>query len=291
MTLPTFEDMMLPILMHLSDSEEKSYPEITKHLIDHFKLDKEDLSIEKPSGGNYFQNRLGWAKNYLVRAGLLESLRGKFKITMEGVDALKTNPGQIDRKFLSRFEKFNAHVPNSANREQSNSEKSPDDLIDEGMSEINDIMKIDLLEKLKSLDPIFFEKLILDLIEKLGYGKSEHVGGSGDHGIDGKISQDELGLDIIYLQVKRYSDNYVPVNQVRDFIGSLSIKKAQKGIFITTSDFTSNAHKDVKDSDKKIVLINGDQLVTYMIKYEVGVKIKKSIAIKEIDDEYFESYD
>ena len=289
MALPVFEDIMLPLLEFLGDNNEKNYSEVIDHLSNHFKLEKEDLEKEKPSGGNYFYNRIGWAKNYLMRAGLLEKQRGKFKISPRGLDIFEQKPPIINRAFLWQLEKSNDIKQKTLgkNSKSFDNTKSPDDLIDDGLSQINTILIDDLLEKLESIDPTFFEQLILDLVEKLGYGKGKHVGKSGDKGIDGEVSQDKLGLDMIYLQAKRYSSN-VSSHDIRDFIGALSIKKAKKGIFITTSDFAREAYNDIAKSEKNIILINGKQLVEYMVENNVGVKIKKSIQIKEIDEEYFD---
>lgn len=292
MVLPTFEDIMLPLLQYLSDNKTRQYSETIEHLRKIFKLNEEESQIEKSSGGNLFYNRIGWAKDYLTRAGLLIKKRGKFQISPQGLEVLKQNPTKIDKKFLMQFKEFVPYV--SFSKEIKNieekkdlNEQSPDDLIDIGIDQINNILKNDLLEKLKSVDPTFFEMLIVDLVEKLGYGKGRHVGKSGDKGIDGEIPQDKLGLDMIYLQAKRYSAN-VSAPDVREFIGALSLKKARKGIFITTSDFNSDAYEDVKKSEKNIILINGEKLVELMIENNVGTKTKKSFHIKEVDYEYFE---
>lgn len=289
MTLPTFEDIMLPLVDFLGDAREKNYSEVIDYLINYFELQQEDVEKEKLSGGNYLYNRIGWAKDYLTRADILEKHRGKFKITSRGLDILKHKPSKINRKFLLQFKELDDAELESdeAQSELFDSGKSPDDLIDAGIFQINAILIQDLLKKLKSTDSTFFERLVLDLVEKLGYGKGKHVGKSGDKGIDGEIPQDKLGLDMIYLQAKRHSSN-VPIKDVRDFIGSLSIKKARKGILITTSDFSSEAYKDVTASEKSIVLINGKRLVKYMIENNVGIKVKNAINIKEIDEEYFE---
>jgi len=293
MTLPQFEDIMLPLLKYLSDNKERGYPEVINHLAVIFKLEKEELEIEKVNGGNLFGNRIGWAKNYLKKATLLEKKRGRFVITLKGLELLKQNPIRVDKKLLQKYEEFLPYVTSNQRQEiviteteKILSEQTPDDLIDFGITEINDILKNELLEKLKSVDPKFFERLILHLIESLGYGKGKHIGKSNDKGIDGEISQDKLGLDMIYLQAKRYSGT-VSAHEIRDFIGALTLKKSAKGIFITTSSFTSDAYDDVKLSEKNIILIDGFELVKLMIESNIGVKIKKSFSMKEIDLDYF----
>lgn len=291
MVLPTFEDIMLPLLTYLSDNEERRYSETIEWLARHFNLSSDELETEKPAGGNLFYNRIGWAKDYLTRACILEKKTGRFKITQRGLNILKQKPKKIDKKFLLQFDEFVPYVSSGKQLTQALEEdhavQSPDDLIDSGIDQINNILKTDLLEKLKTVDPTFFERLILTLVEKLGYGKGKHVGKSGDEGIDGEIPQDKLGLDMIYLQAKRFNAN-VSAHHVRDFIGALSLKKARKGIFITTSDFTSDAYDDVKKSEKNIILINGQKLVELMIENDVGVRAKKSFNIKEIDEDFFE---
>ena len=289
MVLPTFEDIMLPLLKFLSDEKEKNYSEITSYLSKHFNLNSEDLELEKPSGGNLFYNRIGWAKRYLTQAVILNNQSGKFKISNRGLDVLKKNPSKIDRKFLRKFKEFNDRPISSSKKDQLSNDdvKFPDELIEEGVSQINIVLRDDLLKKVKTIEPIFFEHLIIDLMEKLGYGKGIHVGKPGDGGIDGEIPQDALGLETIFLQAKRYSSN-VSAKQVREFSGALSGKKSSKGVFITTSDFTQGSRDHVADSLTKIILINGKELIEYMIKNNVGVKTKKSIQTKEIDEEYFD---
>lgn len=293
MTLPTFEDIMLPLLQYLSDNKERRYSETKEYLAKFFQLSKEDLELEKPSGGNYFYNKIGWAKDYMTRAGLLEKKSGRFKITPRGIEVVNKHPDKINRQFLLQFPEFVPYVsPDKKTKDEIPKQvdlgnKSPDDLIEDGISQTNNILKQDLLGKLKTIDYTFFEELILDLVENLGYGKGKHTGRTGDEGIDGEISLDKLGLDKIYLQAKRYNGT-VSAHHIRDFIGALALKKARKGIFITTSDFTDDAYEDVNKSDKNIILINGEQLVEYMIEHNVGVKTKKSHHIKEINEDYFE---
>ena len=284
---------MLPLLKYLSNNVERKYPEVIDHLADVFKLEKEDLETEKAGGGNLFFNRIGWAKDYLTKAELLERKRGIFLITLRGLDLLKQNPTRIDKKSLMQFDSFLPYVSKNqtqetvvTEKEKMVSEQTPDDLIDLGINEINNILKNELLEKLKTVDPTFFEKLILHLVESLGYGKGKHVGKSNDKGIDAEIPQDKLGLDMIYIQAKRYSEK-VSAHEIRDFMGALSLKKSKKGVFITTSSFTSDAYDDVKHSEKNIILIDGSELVKLMIENNVGINTKKSFSVKEIDLEYF----
>lgn len=301
MTLPKFEDVMLPMLEFLKDGEEKTYSQIIVHVKNIFNLSDEDIKQVTPSGGNSLRNKIGWSKVYLTRVNFLEKRRAKFKISSSGLDLLKEKPSKLDRPFLNKLRERNAGqstlstnstIPVSMSPDPSTlNTKSPDEIIDEGISEINALLRDDLLEKLHSVDPTFFEKMVIDVIEKLGYGTknrtSDHVGQSGDKGIDGIIYQDKLGLQKIYLQAKRYASN-VPAQDIRDFLGALSMKQTTDGIFITTSDFPKSANDDISKSDKNIILMNGNQLVKHMIENNVGIKITKSIDLKEIDEEYFE---
>ena len=171
MVLPTFEDIMLPLLKFLSDEKEKNYSEITSYLSKHFNLNSEDLELEKPSGGNLFYNRIGWAKRYLTQAVILNNQSGKFKISNRGLDVLKKNPSKIDRKFLRKFKEFNDRPISSSKKDQLSNDdvKFPDELIEEGLSQINIVLRDNLLKKVKTIEPIFFEHLIIDLMEKLGF--------------------------------------------------------------------------------------------------------------------------
>ena len=295
MTIPAYDDFMLPLLEFLSDSKEHGYTEVVDYFIKFFKITDEESKMEKESGGTLLYNRLGWAKTYLTKAGLLEKKSGSFLISTVGLDVLKQKPEKIDKKFLRRFDSFLVFQNIKSNNDEITKEEekilqenSPDDLIEIGISEINQILKQELIEKLKSVDPTFFEKLILDLMEKLGYGKGKHGGRSHDRGIDGEIHQDKLGLETIYFQAKRYSAP-VPAKEVRDFIGALTIKNANKGVFISTSTFSRDSIEDIRLASKKILLIDGNELVKMMIENNVGIKMKKQFSIKEMDYDYFEN--
>ncbi len=248
MPIPTFEDIMLPLLRHLEDKFSKNYAEIFKYLTKYFNLSNEDLVIQKPSGGNLFSNRIGWAKTYLARHGLLERSRGIFKITDQGLNELHKNPERIDRRFLFNLDKTGNSTTNTPQVIERSETASPDDLINDGIEQIDNMLKMDLLEKLKNITPSFFEEFVTQLIEHLGYGHGIRVGKRGDEGIDGEILQDELGFDVIYLQAKRLKSPTVPAHDLRDFLGALQMKNAKKGIFITTSSFTVNAEVRLAES-------------------------------------------
>lgn len=287
MTMPLFEDIMLPLLQFLEDRNKKDYTQVVLHLFEHFKLTQEEFEQKKPTGRNLFYNRIGWAKTHLTRAGLIKAQRGIFHITDSGSQILKDPPPRIDRGYLRQFETTDDLVQKHDADEPSDP-RSPTDLINDGIFEINDDIAKELLKIVKSMDPTDFEKLSSHLIEKMGYGKSKHVGKPGDGGIDAKIYVDALGLRVINIQCKRYN-NIVPTADVREFIGTLAANRMD-GLFITTSDFSPDAYDKIKESGKNIVLINGDKLVKCMIDYSVGVKDIETIIIKKIDPDSLYEY-
>lgn len=285
MTVPQFEDIMLPLLKFLSDNQEKNYSQVMDHLSDLFNLSQEDLAREKSTGGNVFYDRITWSKTYLTRAGILKRHVGRFQISPQGLQILEQKPLRIDRKYLRQLETAEEPEQKRVDDELLSDTRTPNELISDGISQINDNLTNELLKMVKAIEPIFFEKLIVHLVEKMGYGKAKHVGKPGDGGIDGEVRTDRLGLHTIYLQAKRYSD-VVPTDDVRKFMGSLSVKQSKDGIFITTSDFRPNAYDEVEQSDKNVILINGKKLVENMIETGMGVKNKETIIIKEIDNDY-----
>lgn len=294
MGVPTYETMILPLLKFLEDKQEKNYSQVIDGLIEHFKLSKEVIEKEMRSGGTYFYNRITWTKKNLTEAGLLEERVGKFQISDKGLEILKQKPPEINNAYLRELVPDNKYFHNKGRKRDnngtgeqrsSNDPYSPDEIIDEAVTQINDDLTIALSKKLANIHPTFFEKLVLDLVEELGYGETKHVGKPHDGGIDGEIYADKLGLNTIYLQAKRHK-NTVSTADMDKFMGALSKNKARYGIFITTSGFPKHAYDDIKGSDKHIILINGEQLIKHMIEVNLGLKTKKTIIIKEINDEY-----
>jgi len=302
MNIPDFQSIMLPLLKSISDGSIHEVKSIKQKLASEFNLTENELKVMLPSGrARLFDNRLGWANTYLKKAGLVRSdERGKLQISDEGKKLLLKNPSKIKVSTLKQFKTFqDFHVYKKesgvAEAEQKTDEenKSPEEKMDEGYIMYSNEIKSEILKKIINCTPSFFENLVVDLLINMGYGGSrrdagEAIGRSGDGGIDGLIKEDKLGLDTIYIQAKKYDGNNVPVSDVRDFAGSLLSKKAKKGIFITTSDFPSSAYEFVKSIEPKIVLINGDQLVSFMYQYNIGVNIKSVYEIKNIDHDYFE---
>jgi len=262
-------------------------------------LSEEEKQSLLPSGNQpIIYNRVGWAKFYLKKAGLLDSKkRGLDFITKEGEDVLKKNITRIDNEFLKQFSSFNEFINKKSKKQDSEDEdngnqaiQTPDEAIYKAFNEINDQLKVELLEKLKKTDPIFFEKIVLELMKAMGYGVDEKISAqmtkkSHDGGIDGIINEDVLGLDKIYLQAKRY-DKSVSREAVQAFVGALSGLGATKGVFITTGYFSSSALDYAKN--QKIILIDGESLSEFMVKYNVGVLPNRKIEIKKIDLSFFE---
>ncbi len=309
MAIPTYEDIMLPLLQFAADGRVHSNQEAIAYLAKYFKLTEEERKQLLPSGRTtVFYDRMTWAKTYLTKAKLLESTqKGHFKITQRGIDVINSQPSKIDRKVLSQYPEFVAFVTRTRGLGEltlnENTMKlinddfvslTPEEAIEKAYQDIKEKVTDELLEQVKNVTPAFFERLVIDLLLKMGYGGSfeeagEVLGQSGDGGIDGIIKEDRLGLDSIYIQAKRWnSDRPVSAPEVRKFIGSLEVKNATKGVFITTSNFSVDAMQEAQQvKNKKIILIDGDQLAQFMYEYDIGVSKIKSYEIKAIDHDYF----
>lgn len=301
---------MLPVLKLASDGAEHRISDVVDALAVQLKLTDAEREELLPKGKQpTFNNRVHWAKTYLVKAKLLVATRfAHFKITERGRSVLADNVQRIDKKFLTKFDEFNAFVgtvptgvvtrlspdmmPKAA-EEIAVSESTPDELLRATIKEVESALAAELIARICVASPAFFERLVVDLLLKMGYGGSRSdagraIGKSGDGGIDGVIDQDQLGLDRIYLQAKRYDpDNPVGEPDIQKFCGSLGAKKAAKGVFLTTSYFTKPAATFAEHHPYKIVLIDGDLLARLMIHHSVGVRIVETMHYKKIDDEYF----
>jgi len=294
MPIPNYESIMLPLMEVVRDGKVWGMIPLEDELIKKFKLTDEEVNQLKPSSTTetLFQNRMRWARFYLKKAGLLEDpSRGFTRITSEGVKVLNQEPKGIDVKFLTKFPSFvefrKKKTVGHGKIELEIKEKSPEDLIIEGFTEIRGNIENEILEKIKNCPPAFFERIVVQLLEKMGYGDGTVTGKSGDGGIDGVIKQDKLGLDEIYLQAKKW-ENTVPVNEIRDFAGSLSSKKTKKGIFITTSTFSRDTQEFVKSVDSKIILIDGSLLAKLAYENNIGVQSGDTYQLKKINDDFFE---
>ncbi|MDP1638289.1 MAG: restriction endonuclease [Candidatus Nitrotoga sp.] len=307
MPVPGFQDLMLPFLQICGDGKERTVPEIGEIIARQLQLSEVDLQETMSSGQRKFYNRVAWVKSYFGKACLLDfPSRGKFTITQRGLDLLKLNLQSIRVKTLnqfSEFEKFHKKR-NSVESDERNintviqdeiDQITPEEQLENAYQDLRSQLAVNLLETILKNPPDFFEQLVVDLLVAMGYGGSrkdagQALGKTGDGGIDGIIKEDKLGLDIIYLQAKRYGvDNVVPSREVRDFTGSLEGHGAQKGVLITTSSFTKDGIEFTKRlQQKKIVLIDGEKLTQLMIDNNIGVSTSATYTIKKIDIDYFD---
>lgn len=267
-----------------------------------YHLTPEERKELLPSGQQpIFDNRVGWARTYMKKAGLLDSPgRGLVKISSRGQEILKRNPTRIDVKYLKEFPEFlefqslKREEDQQTEKDERQEDETPEELLDYSYQKIRKALALELLNKVMNLPPAFFEKLVVELLVKMGYGGSikdagKAIGRSGDEGIDGTIKEDKLGLDIIYIQAKRWQQtNVVGRPELHKFVGALAGQGAKKGIFITTSKFTKEASEYVPKNETKIVLIDGEQLAQLMIDYDLGVSLVNRYEIKRIDNDYFE---
>ncbi len=301
MTIPDFQSIMLPLLRLASDGQERRFREAVEDLATHFGLTNSERLELLPSG-KYptFDNRVGWANTYMKKAGLIESSRrGYLNITDRGMELLNSKPVKIDSKFLRRYEDFvrfktRDGVSNDKKLPDANEadEQTPVESIEIAYGTIRRSLGTELIEQVKSCSPGFFEKLVVEVLVAMGYGGTREdagsvIGGSGDEGVDGVINEDRLGLDVIYIQAKRW-ENTVGRPEIQKFVGALLGKKARKGIFITTSDFSKNARDYASSIESSVVLIDGEALANLMIDYNVGATVESSYEIKRIDSDYFD---
>lgn len=291
MELPKFNETFLPILEVLKNGEVIKGRDLIRKVEERYYSDlpKELLDQTTKSGDRLIENRIAWGKSYLKKGGLVHyPQRGYIQITEKGIQA---KPEDVSlNKIQSDVITFYEPENRKTTKKQSISTSSPQDLIDSGIEEIERETKDDLLEKLKEIDPYFFEKIILILLNKMGYGDFMETTKSKDGGIDGIINEDQLGLEKIYIQAKKYNENKVRETDIRNFIGAMS-GDTSKGIFVTTSSFDENAIKKAREAHHTIILIDGSKLVDLMYKYNVGVQVKSSYEIKTLDNDFFETGD
>ena len=305
MEQPKWHEYMLSILELLKDGKERTKWEIIDSVSVTHEL-TEELKKEITSTGELrYAGRIGWALTYLKQSGLIASpKRGHFVIDNDGLEFLKKNPTSMSENDLEKYPKYldfkkrerKTKQTSESSNSIANSSITPDEAIDVAVQEIKASVCAELLEKARSVNRTMFENIVIELVKRMGYGDENdpmsgiRVGGSGDGGIDGIVKQDKLGLDMVYIQAKRYKENNdVGASLVRDFIGSLAIKGAKKGIFITTSKFTSQAMKHAEETKEyKIILIDGERLVELMYEFGVGVDNKRQIVVKRINNDFFE---
>jgi len=300
--IPDYQSVMLPLLRYAGDGQEHSLRETIDALADDFGLTPDERKELLPSGQQQvFDNRVGWARTYLTKAGLLQKTRrSHYEISERGRKVLASNPDRIDVKFLDRFEEFREFRALKGTRSKSTSaveasepdqQTTPEEALESAYGRLRDSLAAEILQQVKAASPSLFEKLVVELLLKMGYGGSRQdagraIGRSGDEGIDGIIKEDRLGLDIIYVQAKRWEAS-VGRPEVQKFAGALQGQRAKKGIMITTSTFSSEAREYVSKIDNKIVLIDGEELAELMIDHNLGVSPMASYEIKKIDTDYF----
>jgi restriction system protein len=291
---------MLPALRFAASREEHTLREATDFIADEFGLSDQDRTTLLPSGSQpVFYNRVSWARGYLKQAGLLEPTRhNHLRITERGRDVLRSNPSRIDMKFLEQYPEYVQFRDRARQAKDEEPEAgppenlTPEESLEAAYRRTREQLASDLLDRIRRSSPAFFENLVVELLTSMGYGGSRAdaaraVGRSGDEGIDGIIDEDRLGLDSIYIQAKRWSDNPVRRPDIQQFVGALQGKRAKKGIFITTSRFTDDAREYASAIDVKVVLIDGNRLAELMIDHDVGVTPTVKFELKRIDSDYF----
>lgn len=306
MPIPDFQSVILPVLRLSATKKEIKLSSAVNHISDEFKLTEEERN-ELTSGGHQRKilNRVSWSVTYLVAAELVMRPRyGHFVITEKGRSVLKDPPQKIDKAYLAQFDEFNRYMSNDnedrssiENTNEDQSEITPEERIEVAFEEFNANLKNELLELVQEISPRAFERLIIYVMKNMGYGKkgeAARTGKTGDGGIDGIIKEDALGLDVVYLQAKRYGKkNSVGVNKVREFIGALDVKgaSATKGVLITTGLFTKGARNVAEHSQKSIILIDGKELAQLMVLYGVAVRVDRTLEINRIDKDYLDQLD
>jgi restriction system protein len=301
MAIPDYQTCMLPFLRFLGDGSEHTLREAEEALANHFNLTPVERVELLPSGQQgIFKNRIGWARTYLKKAGLVDApKRGVFKITERGTKTLASSPARIDVRYLGQFAEFNEFRDASKNESASvfvsdiaPSKTTPEEAIELAHQGLREQLAQELLSRILSCSPTFFEQLVVELLVKMGYGGSrkdagERIGQTGDGGIDGIIKEDRLGLDTIFIQAKRWQGS-VGRPEIQKFVGALQGQRARKGVFITTSVYTAEAVEYVSRIDTKVVLIDGRQLASLMTDFDVGVSVSASYLVKRLDSDYFE---
>lgn len=300
--IPDYQTLMLPVLKSVADGKEHKFREIADSIAKNFGLTEEELGCLLPSGNqSVFDNRVGWAKTYLKKACLIEYKgKGVLKITGRGKQVLKDSPQKIDNKFLKQYDEFN-EFQNKVNPKEEKQEtetdyknQTPEELIETAFHDFQKSLAEELLDKIRNVSPSFFEKLVVALLVKMGYGGSikdagQAIGRTGDEGIDGIIKEDKLGLDVIYIQAKRWKENNVIGRpEIQKFVGALAGQGAKKGVFITASSFTKEALDYKPMNDTKVILIDGMKLANLMIEYNLGVAQLHCYELKKLDNDYFD---
>lgn len=305
MAIPDYQTLMLPVLQLASDGNEHKFSQAVEMLANKFGLTTEERIELLPSGSQaVFNNRVGWARSYLKQAGLLTSpKRGFFTITEKGTELLATNPTRIDTSILEQYPEFIEFKNRRKDKAEGESEiepafeqestLTPEDALAAAYNKLRSALESEILSAVKEASPSFFERVVVDLLVKMGYGGNRQdagraLGKSGDGGIDGIINEDRLGLDVIYIQAKRW-EVVVGRPEIQKFAGALQGQRARKGVFITTSSFTKEAKEYASVIDSKIILIDGEHLSKLMAEHNVGVSTVGQYEVKKLDSDYFDN--
>jgi restriction system protein len=310
MNIPDYQSLMLPLLEALADGREHLVRDVRDSLAAKFSLGAAEREALLPSGKQpIFDNRLGWAKTYLAKAGLVSSVkRGVYQITDRGRSVVASKPGRVDTAYLAKFpefEEFRRKVGDESDNTGSQPKmdasplhvaataptSTPQESLETAYHQLRRAVEVELLTAVRASSFRFFERLVVELLVKMGYGGSlkdagKAIGRSGDDGLDGVIKEDHLGLDAIYVQAKRW-ERTVGRPEVQAFAGSLEGVRGRKGVFITTSTFSAEAQEYVSRIEKKIVLVDGQQLATLMTDFGIGVTPVSTYEVKRVDGDYF----
>lgn len=301
MAIPDFQSVFLPLLKFCADGQEHTNHEALDAIAKHFAISEAERAEMLPSGRQtIIANRMGWARTFLTKAGLLESTRRTFfRITERGKSVLAENPEKLNTKYLMRYKEFvqfqstsSRHAPSSPASRTEEEIETPLERLERAYQGIRHDLASDLLERARNVPPEFFERLVVEVLVAMGYGGNirdagKAIGRSGDGGIDGIIKEDRLGLDVIYVQAKRW-EGCVGRPEIQKFVGALSGQRAKKGVFITTGRFSEEAHQYAQQIDVKLVLIDGEQLSQYMIDFGVGTAVQQVFEVRKVDEDYFE---
>ena len=306
MPIPDYQTLMLPVLKLAADGEEHKFSHAVDALADQFALSQEERNELLPSGSQaVFNNRVGWARSYLKQAGLLGApKRGFFVITPKGQELLAQNPPEINVALLEQYPEFVEFKNRKKEKSESDNEsteqtapelitnETPEDALASAYKKLRTSLEAEILSAVKESSPSFFERVVVDLLVKMGYGGNRQdagraMGKSGDGGIDGIINEDRLGLDVIYIQAKRWEGS-VGRPEIQKFAGALQGQRARKGVFITTSNFTKEAKEYASLIESKIILIGGEQLAKLMAEHNVGVSTVGMYEVKKLDSDYFD---
>lgn len=307
MPIPDYQTLMLPVLRVVSDGQEHRFRNVVETLANEYQLTDEERTALIPSGGALFDNRVGWARTYLKQAGVVESRkRGYFNITERGKALLAESPARIDNSTLNRYPEFATFRQKKTGDAQATvtpvlqpdvnapdvDGSTPEESFAQAYQRLRSNLEVELLDQVKASTPSFFERLVIDLLVAMGYGGSRQdagsvIGRSGDGGIDGTIKEDKLGLDVIYVQAKKWEGS-VGRPEIQKFAGALQGQRANKGVFITTSTFTREGKDFASSITSKIILVDGEELVQLMVDHNVGVSTVSTFDVKKVDSDYFE---